>query len=86
MAGEASSSSSASAVATYVVFLNFRGVDTRNGFVSHLHACFRENRIEAFMDVDGLDQGQEISPYPPQEHRGVEDHDCGFLREVCAFR
>ncbi|OMO75557.1 hypothetical protein COLO4_26018 [Corchorus olitorius] len=46
----------------YEVFLSFRGEDTRNKFTSHLHHALRLNKIETFIDDDGLSKGEEISP------------------------
>ncbi|KAI6679653.1 hypothetical protein NL676_033534 [Syzygium grande] len=46
----------------YDVFLSFRGEDTRNGFVGHLHAALRQRGIAAFMDDEELRKGEEIGP------------------------
>ncbi|KAI9111355.1 hypothetical protein K1719_017045 [Acacia pycnantha] len=43
------------------VFISFRGVDTRTGFVSHLRAAFKRKGIKTYMDYD-LERGNEISP------------------------
>ncbi|XP_048231799.1 disease resistance protein RPV1 [Ricinus communis] len=44
----------------YDVFLSFRGLDTRNGFLSHLFKALREKQIIAFKD-ENLDRGEQIS-------------------------
>ncbi|KAL3747244.1 hypothetical protein ACJRO7_016084 [Eucalyptus globulus] len=46
----------------YDVFLSFRGVDTRNGFASHLHAALDQRGIAGFMDEEELWKGEEIAP------------------------
>lgn len=35
------------------VFINFRGAQLRNNFVSHLHAELKQHGINAFIDSDG---------------------------------
>lgn len=45
----------------YDVFLSFRGEDTRNNFVSHLHKALCKLKIETFIDYE-LKRGDEISP------------------------
>lgn len=37
---------------TYDVFIDFRGMDTRYSFVSHLSAAFRRRRISVFLGED----------------------------------
>eukprot|EP00257_Ricinus_communis_P026352 XP_025013766.1 disease resistance-like protein DSC1 [Ricinus communis] len=44
----------------YDVFLSFRGLDTRNGFVSHLFKALSEKQIITFKD-ENLDRGEQIS-------------------------
>ncbi|XP_048231270.1 disease resistance protein RPV1-like [Ricinus communis] len=44
----------------YDVFLSFRGLDTRNGFVSHLFKALSEKHIITFKD-ENLDRGEQIS-------------------------
>ena len=56
---EASSSSSAHRW-DYVVFLSFRGEDTRNNFTSHLYKALCDKGINTFIDND-LQRGEEIS-------------------------
>ena len=58
-----SSSSSSSGIPQfkYDVFLSFRGEDTRNNFVSHLHKALRDKAIQTFID-DELRRGDKISP------------------------
>lgn len=62
-----SSSSSSSTYGTntipeikYDVFLNFRGKDTRNNFISHLYAALCREHIHTFVD-NQLIKGEEIS-------------------------
>ncbi|XP_039156698.1 disease resistance protein RUN1-like [Eucalyptus grandis] len=57
----ASSSSTAPTEDHYEVFLNFRGLDTRNGFTSHLYRGLLDAGIDVFLD-DKLRQGEEIGP------------------------
>ncbi|KAI9111775.1 hypothetical protein K1719_017465 [Acacia pycnantha] len=43
-------------------YLNsFRGEDTRQGFVSHLHSTLRRNSVKTYMDDHDLERGNEIS-------------------------
>ena len=44
----------------YDVFLNFRGDDTRNGFISHLHEALCNAGIYTFLD-DYLQRGEDVS-------------------------
>ncbi|KAK3431411.1 hypothetical protein EUGRSUZ_E03292 [Eucalyptus grandis] len=44
------------------VFLNFRGTDVRNNFLSHLYIAFAHNGIHSFVDSEELRKGEEISP------------------------
>ncbi|KAK7286741.1 hypothetical protein RJT34_21956 [Clitoria ternatea] len=44
----------------YDVFINFRGEDTRNNFVSHLHASLANAGISTFID-DKLERGSRLS-------------------------
>ena len=46
----------------YEVFLNFRGTDTRYGFLSHLCGALYQKKIDYFLDDQNLQQGNEISP------------------------
>lgn len=56
-----SSSSSSYARNTYDVFLNFRGMDTRNnGFVDCLYTNLRRAGVNVFHDYEGLQRGQSI--------------------------
>ncbi|KAL5776089.1 hypothetical protein ACOSP7_009015 [Xanthoceras sorbifolium] len=58
---ESSSSSSSSFLTLkYDVFLSFRGDDTRQGFMSHLHAALRREEIKTFVDYH-LRKGETIS-------------------------
>ncbi|KAL3746369.1 hypothetical protein ACJRO7_015343 [Eucalyptus globulus] len=45
----------------YQVFLNFRGTDTRKGFVGHLYDKLKNAGIEVFKDDEKLRGGEEIS-------------------------
>ncbi|CAA7061445.1 unnamed protein product [Microthlaspi erraticum] len=42
------------------VFINFRGVELRYNFVSHLEKCLKRNAINAFIDTDE-EKGQELN-------------------------
>lgn len=42
------------------VFINFRGVELRYNFVSHLEKCLKRNAINAFIDTDE-EMGQELN-------------------------
>ncbi|KAJ9542448.1 hypothetical protein OSB04_028954 [Centaurea solstitialis] len=46
---------------TYDVFLSFRGEDTRNNFVDHLHGSLVQKGIRVFKDDEMLRQGKPIS-------------------------
>jgi hypothetical protein len=58
----ASSSSSSTGPWKYDVFLSFRGVDTRDNFIAHLHRALLQNGITIFKDDNELKRGEEISP------------------------
>ncbi|XP_068328929.1 disease resistance protein RPV1-like [Pyrus communis] len=45
----------------YEVFINFRGEDTRKGFVSHLYNALVKKPINAFMDAEKLRKGDDLS-------------------------
>ncbi|XP_042475935.1 disease resistance protein Roq1-like [Macadamia integrifolia] len=45
---------------SYDVFINFRGEDTRNKFVGHLHGALKYRGIHAFIDSKGLWKGDDI--------------------------
>ncbi|XP_050916962.1 disease resistance protein Roq1 isoform X2 [Lathyrus oleraceus] len=47
---------------TYDVFLSFRGDDTRYGFTGHLRKALDDKGVRTFMDDDGLQKGDEITP------------------------
>ncbi|XP_048437600.1 disease resistance protein RPV1 isoform X4 [Pyrus x bretschneideri] len=58
----ASSSSSPSGPQwKYDVFINFRGEDTRKGFVSHLYRALRQKPINTFIDAQELRKGDRLS-------------------------
>ncbi|KAG6676525.1 hypothetical protein I3842_15G156400 [Carya illinoinensis] len=57
-----SSSSTVSSPWFYDVFLSFRGEDTRNTFIAHLHHALLQNGIHTYIDEDELRRGDEISP------------------------
>ncbi len=42
------------------VFLSYRGVDTRHGFVSHLYQALHQRGIHTYID-DNLERGDDIS-------------------------
>ncbi|KAL7217215.1 hypothetical protein ACSBR1_029014 [Camellia fascicularis] len=46
---------------TYDVFLSFRGEDTRDNFVSHLHTSLVQKGIHTFKDDEKLERGKSIS-------------------------
>ncbi|TQD93881.1 hypothetical protein C1H46_020495 [Malus baccata] len=45
----------------YEVFINFRGEDTRKGFVSHLYRALRQKTINTFIDAEELGKGDRLS-------------------------
>ena len=45
----------------YVVFLSFRGEDTRHNFTSHLYAALNRKKIHTYID-NKLERGDEIGP------------------------
>lgn len=45
----------------YDAFLSFRGEDTRNNFVSHLHKRLEERGFNVFKDDEKLERGRAIS-------------------------
>ncbi|MED6119796.1 hypothetical protein PIB30_014842 [Stylosanthes scabra] len=45
----------------YDVYLNFRGEDTRHGFISHLYQALNNAGIHAFIVVEELQSGDDIS-------------------------
>ena len=55
-----SSSSSSTSRWNYDVFLNFRGEDTRYGFISHFYKALCDNGFNTFID-DNLQRGEKIS-------------------------
>ncbi|XP_042960398.1 TMV resistance protein N-like [Carya illinoinensis] len=57
-----SSSSTVSSPWFYDVVLSFRGEDTRNTFIAHLHHALLQNGIHTYIDEDELRRGDEISP------------------------
>ncbi|BBN67371.1 Putative disease resistance TIR-NBS-LRR class protein [Prunus dulcis] len=56
-----SADQSASPQWNYDVFLSFRGVDTRNGILSHLYHELQNRCIKTFMDDPKLERGTTIS-------------------------
>ncbi|XP_068328956.1 TMV resistance protein N-like [Pyrus communis] len=57
----AAASSSSGLGWKYEVFINFRGEDTRKGFVSHLYNALVKKPINAFMDAEKLRKGDDLS-------------------------
>lgn len=57
-----SSSSSSDHQWIYDVFINFRGEDTRNNFVSHLYVALSNAGINTFLDNQNLNKGYELGP------------------------
>ncbi|XP_048132163.1 TMV resistance protein N-like [Rhodamnia argentea] len=45
----------------YDVFLNFRGSDLRNNFLSHLYKALNQNGIYTFIDREEMRKGDQIS-------------------------
>ncbi|PON87765.1 TIR-NBS-LRR-like protein [Trema orientale] len=62
MAASCSSSSANPSFEKYDVFISFRGEDTRYNFTSHLYDALCEKKIRTYIDEDGLEKGDEISP------------------------
>ncbi|XP_024162017.1 disease resistance protein RUN1-like [Rosa chinensis] len=58
MATDSSSSSSSSHSSKYDVFISFRGPDTRQSFVGHLHRALERKALTAFIDTEELEKGQ----------------------------
>ena len=70
MAGSSSSAAvSLLPVIRHDVFLNFRGEDTRDNFISHIYAELQRNKIETYIDYR-LARGEEISP---ALHKAIEE-------------
>ncbi|KAB2596456.1 TMV resistance protein N-like [Pyrus ussuriensis x Pyrus communis] len=61
MAASSFSSSSSGLGWKYDVFINFRGEDTRKGFVSHLYRALCRKPINAFIDAEKLRKGDHLS-------------------------
>ena len=59
-------SSSSTARDKYVVFLSFRGKDTRYNFTSHLYKALCDKGFETFLDDDNLQGGDAISKELPK--------------------
>ncbi|KAM1126622.1 hypothetical protein ACFX2B_041283 [Malus domestica] len=57
----AASSSSSGLRRNYDVFINFRGEDTRRGFVSHLYKALLQKPINTFIDAEDLGKGERLS-------------------------
>ncbi|KAM0065965.1 putative TIR domain, P-loop containing nucleoside triphosphate hydrolase [Helianthus debilis subsp. tardiflorus] len=55
-------SSSSSNNYQYDVFLSFRGVDTRLGFVSHLHKALKDANLATFLDDADIESGEPLKP------------------------
>lgn len=45
----------------YDAFLSFRGEDTRNNFVAHLHKRLEDRGVNVFKDDEKLERGRPIS-------------------------
>ncbi|KAK9910855.1 hypothetical protein M0R45_034794 [Rubus argutus] len=60
MAAAASSSSSGGSW-EYDVFINFRGEDTRRGFVCHLYKALKQKALDTFIDSEELRKGDDLS-------------------------
>ncbi|XP_027924357.1 TMV resistance protein N-like isoform X3 [Vigna unguiculata] len=46
----------------YDVFINFRGLDTRQGFTGHLRKALDDSGIHVFVDDEGIQSGKKITP------------------------
>ncbi|WJX76705.1 hypothetical protein P8452_60092 [Trifolium repens] len=68
--GSTSSSSTSCKDYIYDVFISFRGPDTRNNFVDHLHAHLTRKGIFVFKDDKQLQKGESISS---ELNRAIED-------------
>lgn len=55
-------SSSLRPQSNYDVYLNFRGVDTRNNITSHLYSGLRRKSMKTFIDDQEIGRGEEIRP------------------------
>nr|XP_007160448.1 hypothetical protein PHAVU_002G323100g [Phaseolus vulgaris]XP_007160449.1 hypothetical protein PHAVU_002G323100g [Phaseolus vulgaris]ESW32442.1 hypothetical protein PHAVU_002G323100g [Phaseolus vulgaris]ESW32443.1 hypothetical protein PHAVU_002G323100g [Phaseolus vulgaris] len=61
MSGSPSSFPVSASLTKHDVFLSFRGEDTRDNFIRHLHAALQRKNIQAYID-ERLPRGEEISP------------------------
>ncbi|RXH94816.1 hypothetical protein DVH24_024500 [Malus domestica] len=61
VASSSSSFSSSGFGWKYDVFINFRGEDTRRGFVSHLYNALAKKPINAFIDAEKFRKGDHLS-------------------------
>ncbi|XP_071718519.1 disease resistance protein RPV1-like [Rutidosis leptorrhynchoides] len=46
----------------YGVFLSFRGVDTRLGFIDHLYKALIDAKIKTFLDDEEIETGEDLKP------------------------
>ncbi|XP_043687868.1 disease resistance protein L6-like [Telopea speciosissima] len=60
--GATSSSAFSRRTSSYDVFINFRGVDTRENFISLLYDTLKRDGIHVFIDSEELWEGEEICP------------------------
>ncbi|KAK8472875.1 hypothetical protein PHAVU_002G323712 [Phaseolus vulgaris] len=60
MSASSSSLAMSASLTKHDVFLSFRGEDTRDNFISHLHPALQRKNIEAYID-ETLPRGEEIS-------------------------
>ncbi|KAJ9542430.1 hypothetical protein OSB04_028936 [Centaurea solstitialis] len=61
---------------TYDVFLSFRGKDTRNNFVDHLHTSLVQKGLRVFKDGDMLRRGRPISS---ELLKAIEESRCAVV-------
>ncbi|KAL5577918.1 hypothetical protein UlMin_019617 [Ulmus minor] len=66
MAASSSSAAADSRPPKYDVFISFRGEDTRKGFTSHLYSALSGKQIEAYIDEESLEKGDDISRALPE--------------------
>ncbi|GAU12958.1 hypothetical protein TSUD_97690 [Trifolium subterraneum] len=62
MQSPSSSSSTSFSFFSYDVFISFRGIDTRFGFIGNLYKALSDKGIRTFIDDKELQKGDEITP------------------------
>ena len=46
----------------YDIFLSFRGLDTRQSFIDHLHKALIDANISTFLDDEEIETGEDLKP------------------------